>query len=333
MTLAEIAKLAGVSKATASSVLNGKAEKYRISADTQARVLAVVEQNGYQPNHSAAALRRGSSQSIGFIVPDFENRSYLRIAKRLEALARAAGYQLIISSSDDDRETELQAARVLIARGVDALLVSSCLEGEAPLYEDFLRRGIPVIALDRPLPAPFSNVISDDRQGAFELTRSLPLARIRRAALLGALPSLQVSQAREQGFREALADYPAIAAECHYGPHFDAETGARLLRQLAAQGPLPDAILTTSFSLLEGVIDALRNDLHEQLPTTDDYPQLATFGNGRLLDFITLPVNSLPQQYDRIAEAAWDLARQAMQGDYPERQVVIARTLNRRATN
>ncbi|WP_097462192.1 substrate-binding domain-containing protein [Mangrovitalea sediminis] len=333
MTLAEIAKLAGVSKATVSSVLNGKAEKYRISADTQARVMAIVERNGYQPNHSAAALRRGSSRSIGFIVPDFENRSYLRIAKRLEALARAAGYQLIISSSDDDRETEQQAARVLVARGVDALLVSSCLEGEVSLYKEILQRGVPVIALDRPLPSPFCNVISDDRQGAFELTRSLRLDGVGRAVLLGALPSLQVSQAREQGFREALADYPDIVAECHYGPHFDADTGSALLRALAesAEG-LPDAIVTTSFSLLEGVIEALRNDLQNPLPSLENYPQLATFGNGRLLDFIRLPVNSLPQQYDAIAEAAWGLARQAMEGDYPDRQVIIARTLRARTS-
>lgn len=333
MTLAEIARLAGVSKATVSSVLNGKAEKYRISEATQARVLEIARQHHYQPNHSAAALRRGSSQSIGFIVPDFENRSYLRIAKRLEALARKSGYQLIISSSDDDPETEIQAARLLDARGVDALLVSSCLVGDVAVYRDLVSRDTPVIALDRPLPPPFPNVVSDDQQGAYELTQSLDWGAAHRAAVLGALPSLEVSQARERGVRKALADHPHVEVKCHYGSHFDPATGRQLLQSLAQSADgLPDAIITTSYSLLEGVLEGLRDDLDLELAAPKQCPQLATFGNARLLDFIPWPVNSLPQQYDAIADAAWRLADEAIQGkNPPQEQVVIHRLLKRRA--
>ncbi|WP_428243177.1 catabolite repressor/activator [Gynuella sp.] len=331
MKLEEIAKLAGVSKATVSSVLNGKATKYRISADTQARVLAIVEQYGYQPNYSAAALRRGSSNSIGFIVPDFENRSYLRIAKRLEALARSAGYQLIISSSDDNPQTELQAAKVLVARGVDALLVSSSLDNEASVYLDILQRGTPVIALDRPLPENFCNIISDDRQGAFELTRSLALDDIRHIALFGAMKDLQVSRLREQGFMEAARQSPHVRAHCFYGPHFDAETGATLLQQTQQQlGHLPDAIITTSFSLLEGVIEGLQTHPDGNQVYTDSPIQLATFGNSRLLDFLPLTVNSLPQQYELIAESAWKLAKQSIDHQYQPQQVVVNRVLRKR---
>ena len=259
LKLEEIAKLAGVSKSTVSSVLNGKAEKYRISTETQARVLEVVNHHGYQPNHSAAALRRGRSHSIGFIVPDFENRSYLRIAKRLEALARSNGFQLIISSSDDDRTTELQAARNLVARGVDALLVSSCVDDDAELYGDMVRQGTPVIALDRPLPDSFSNVISDDEQGAFELTSSLKLPGNAHVALFGALPSLTVSQRREAGFRRALERLPAQQVHCFYGAHFDSSNGIQLLDQAVNRlGKLPDALVTTSYSLLEGVVENLQ---------------------------------------------------------------------------
>ena len=331
LKLEEIAKLAGVSKATVSSVLNGKATKYRISADTQTRVLAIVEQYGYQPNYSAAALRRGSSNSIGFIVPDFENRSYLRIAKRLEALARSAGYQLIISSSDDNPETELQAAKVLVARGVDALLVSSSLDDDVGVYRDILKRGTPVIALDRPLPDDFCNIISDDRQGAWELTGSLTLSEVKHVALFGAMKDLQVSRLREQGFLAAIQQHPHIHPHCFYGPHFDAETGANLLLQAQQKfHGLPDAIITTSFSLLEGVIEGLQthpggNQVYHNSPI-----QLATFGNSRLLDFLPLTVNSLPQQYELIAESAWKLAKQAIDHQYQPQQVVVNRILRRR---
>ncbi len=327
LNLDDIAKLAGVSKTTVSSVLNGKADKYRISKATQAKVMAVVEQHNYQPNHSAAALRRGKSQSVGFIVPDFENRSYLRIASRLEKLARANGYQLIIASSDDKPKSELQAAQMLLARGVDALLVSSCLDDFRP-YREFLAAGTPIIALDRAMPEGFSNVISDDRQGARILTQSLTLAGLPRVCLIGAMRDLEISQLREVGFHDALTEFPSVSAESYYGDHFDAASGAAAFQQaISAHQGLPPAIVCTSYSLLEGVIETLQRDYREVFSQQPAPIQLATFGNSRLLDFLPIPVKSLPQQYEQIAESAWMLVQQAVENHYQPQKIVIRRKL------
>ncbi len=330
MNLEQIANLAGVSKATASSVLNGKAEKYRISKATQKKVLDIAKENNYRPNHSAAALRRGKSQSIGIIVPDFENRSYLRIAKRLEALARKEGYQLIIASSDDKAETEMASAQMLVARGVDALLVSTCLTDPSP-YQEFLAKGTPIIALDRAMNAAFSNVISDDRQGAFSLTQALPLETIDSITLIGALPELEISKLRELGFKDAISTYPKIKSYCYYGEHFDPASGTEALqRAIAEQGELPSSIVTTSYSLLEGVIEYMQKEYPYILNKNNHMTTLATFGNSRLLDFLPIPVVSLPQQYEHIAEASWMLAKQAVQGNYQPQKIVIQRTVNKR---
>lgn len=330
MNLEDIAQLAGVSKATVSSVLNGKADKYRISKATQAKVLDIVKQHDYQPNFSAASLRRGKSQSIGIIVPDFENRSYLRIAKRLEALARKNDYQLIIASSDDSPTTEANAAQMLIARGVDALLVSTSMQ-EYSLYEGFMARGTPVIALDRAMPDTFSNVISDDRQGAKLLTQALPLHQLASMTLIGALPNLVISQQREIGFKEAASAYRNLKTFQYYGEHFDSESGIQALKKaIEEQGQLPPAIVTTSYALLEGVIELLQGEYPEVLRQRPYQISLATFGNSRLLDFLPIPVASLPQQYEQIAEAAWMLAKQAIDKDYLAQKIVIRRVLKKR---
>ncbi|NQZ50652.1 MAG: LacI family DNA-binding transcriptional regulator, partial [Moritella sp.] len=100
MTLDEIAKLAGVSRTTASYVINGKASKYRISDISVFIVMAVVNEHIYRPDHAAQSLRGGSNRSLGLIIPDLENSSYAKLAKLLERDARKAGYQLIISCSD-----------------------------------------------------------------------------------------------------------------------------------------------------------------------------------------------------------------------------------------
>ena len=70
LTIDDIARLAGVSRTTASMVLNGRAEQYRISAATQERVLATARENNFQPSHSARSLRIGSSNTLGLVIPE-----------------------------------------------------------------------------------------------------------------------------------------------------------------------------------------------------------------------------------------------------------------------
>ena len=75
MKLEEIARLAGVSRTTASYVINGKAEQHRISAATRERVMAIVDQYQYRPDQAATALRLGSSRLLGFVLPDLRTRA------------------------------------------------------------------------------------------------------------------------------------------------------------------------------------------------------------------------------------------------------------------
>ncbi|HDX1081947.1 TPA: LacI family DNA-binding transcriptional regulator [Pasteurella multocida] len=80
LKLVELAKLAGVSRTTASYVVNGKAKAYRVSDKTIEKVEKLIKQYDFKPNAMAAGLRAGKSRTIGLIVPDFENASFARIA-------------------------------------------------------------------------------------------------------------------------------------------------------------------------------------------------------------------------------------------------------------
>ncbi len=72
MKLDEIARLAGVSRTTASYVINGKAKQYRVSDKTVEKVMAVVREHNYHPNAVAAGLRAGRTRSIGLVIPDLK---------------------------------------------------------------------------------------------------------------------------------------------------------------------------------------------------------------------------------------------------------------------
>jgi len=322
MTLAEIARLAGVSRTTASYVINGKAEERRISPDTVERVMAVVREHRYRVDAQAAALRRGSSRTLGLIVPDLENVSYARLAKRLERGAREQGYQLLIAGSDDQPAAERDLALSLRAQRCEVLIVASCLPQDDPFYGELLADGLPVVAVDRGLdPARFASVVGNDREAAERLTRSVLDESVASVAWLGAVPALSITRERRAGFEQALAGR-SVRAIPACAEHYERAEGARLMRELLDRHGLPDALVTASYTLLDGVFDVLLEE--------GGLPQglrLATFGDSRLLDFLPLPINSAVQDHDRIAAAALTVALAATRGDYRVGQQVIPRTL------
>lgn len=325
MTLADIARLAGVSRTTASYVINGQAEQRRISNATIEKVMAVVRQHRYHIDPQAAALRRGASRLIGLIVPDLENISYARLAKRLERGAREKGYQLLVASSDDCADSERALALALRAQRCEVLITASCLAEEDTFYSDLVDEGWCVVGMDRGLaPTRFASVVSNDQDAAYALTSSVITGSTRRVAWLEAMPSLSISRERRVGFQSALQD-SSIEPVLLSGTHYERSEGARLAAQLLDEKGGADALITASYVLMEGVFDVFleRGGLPENM-------RLATFGDHRLLDFLPQPVNSALQDYDRIAELTLRCALSAMNGDYQCGQQVVARHLRTR---
>lgn len=324
MTLADIARLAGVSRTTASYVINGQAEERRISTATIEKVMTIVRQHRYHVDPQAAALRRGASRLIGLIVPDLENISYARLAKRLERGARERGYQLLVVSSDDCAESERTLALALRAQRCEVLITASCLPEDDSFYSDLVDEGWGVVGMDRGLaPSRFASVVSNDQEAACALTRSVITASTRRVAWLEAMPSLSISRERRAGFQAALQD-SSIEPVFLSGSHYERSEGARLTAQLLGEGGA-DALVTASYTLLEGVFDVFL-----ELGGLPESVRLATFGDHRLLDFLPQPINSALQNYDRIAELTLQCALAVISGDHPFGQQVVARHLRTR---
>lgn len=316
MTLAEIARLAGVSRTTASYVVNGKSRQQRISAATVERVMAVIEAHGYQVDAQAAALRRGASRTLGFILPDLENTSYARLAKLLEQGARASGYQLLIVGSNDDPATERALAGSLRARRCDGLIVASSLSPEERLYPHLMDSGVPVVAVDRALDETrMTCVISENRRTAAELTASVITPATREVVWLEALAAPGNTLERRSGF-EAAVQAAGAAPRILAGPRYDRESGQRLMREELDRNGLPDALVSASWTLLEGALEVLLSQY--AIPELERAGlRLATFGSDRLLDFLPLRINAMMQDHERIAELALSCVLGAIDGAAP----------------
>lgn len=303
MKLDEVARLAGVSRTTASYVINGKAKQYRISAKTVEKVMAVVKEYNFQPNVVAAGLRAGKTFSIGLVIPDLENTSYTRIANHLEQMARRCGYQLLIACSEDLPDNEMRCVEHLLQRQVDALIVSPSLVRYHPFYETKLNKNRPIIALDRSLnPQHFVSVVGSDFKDAKTLANKLASFNFRSVLYFGAMPELSVSQLREQGFRN-IFDNNQYQVSYLYVNSYNRESASELFSQWLDKNELPDALFITSFSLLRGAIDCI-------IRRTGRLPReliIATFGDNEMLDFLECPVLSMAQRHHAIAEQLLNL--------------------------
>ncbi|MFO7631287.1 MAG: LacI family DNA-binding transcriptional regulator, partial [Caldilinea sp.] len=148
-TLADVARLVGVSTATVSYVVNEQTHgKVAISEDTRQRVLSGIEQLGYQPDARARSLRAGATNIIGLLIPDMQNPHYWGIVEGAEEEAHGVGYELLLSSTSLSQQRERQALDALCRRRIDALIVVPSFpdQSKEPL-ETLAAKNYPVITV------------------------------------------------------------------------------------------------------------------------------------------------------------------------------------------
>lgn len=144
-TIADVARRAGVSTATAGRVLG----RYGYSSgETRDVVLKAAEDLGYRPNQLARSLITGRTQTIGFIAGDIQSPFYAKILRGAADMLKAQGHALLITNSNETIEGELDAIRLLQDKQVDGLILSPCDTREA----EHLHRAaatMPMVLIDR----------------------------------------------------------------------------------------------------------------------------------------------------------------------------------------
>src|SRR4051794_18705159 len=180
VTLADIAREAGTSPATASRALSGRGY---VSDSARARLLDAADRLGYVPNASARTLKQKTSRVVGVVVSDLGNQFYARLAAGIEQTLREADYQMVILGDNSEGSEELDAARTFMAMRAPGVILTPV---GAEAAELLARHGIAVVEVDRQLAAaPCDAVVVDNERGAREATRHLLALGHRRVALLG----------------------------------------------------------------------------------------------------------------------------------------------------
>jgi len=253
ITMKDLARELGLSISTIGRSLDDRPE---ISVETKTRVRQAADALGYIRNSGARMMRTRQSSIIGLIVPDLNNDFYAAGAMALSKCCEDAGYQLILSVTRDDPESELRHVRGLMEARAAGVIIGMTA---TPLRET-------VTLLDRVLAVDFireSGIAGrpwfgiDGWQGVAQATRHLIELGHRRIAFIGGHQDLSTGRARLSGFRAAFQDAGlAVPEQLVRTGVPDAEFGRKAMSDLL-DSQRPDAVIAAGAELTVGMVDAI----------------------------------------------------------------------------
>ena len=254
-TLATVAKLANVSVASASRVING----IKTNPETLRRVREAAEAVGYVPNAAARTLRSRRTGQIAFAMPDVSNPVYTSMVGSIAQVARSHGSRLILHSTEGDLDDELSFLEDLRQRYVDGLILVS-LEFTERHAAAVANAAVPVVVIGAPgKDVRVDTVRPNSRRGATEAVNHLFALGRRRIALLNGPERTAPGASRKLGYLDALRecglerDESLIVAAEDFSIAEGSIAAARLIARTR-----PDAIFCANDLLALGALSALR---------------------------------------------------------------------------
>lgn len=254
VTITDVAKLAGVSKATVSRVINNKDN---VAEDAKLRVTEAINQLGYEPSGIARSLVNKKTGIIGLILPDITNPFFPAVARGVEDAAHHHGYSVMLCNTDNDQEIETGYIKKLLDHQVEGMvLMSTTLDGTRS--EWFNRFKIPLVLCDR-----YSSLIKldsvsvDNFSAAYDATCFLIKKGHKNILHISTQYHIPSLNEREQGYIQAMKEShlePAIL----YGS-LTFESGYQVVKTIDHRD-IPTAVFAANDLMALGALRAFRDE-------------------------------------------------------------------------
>jgi len=255
ITIRDVAAAAGVSPATVSRVLNLKED---VNDDLRHRVLEAVTDLGYRRNGPARSLRTRAAMVLGIIISDITNPFFTALVRGVEDRAQLAGYSVVLANADEDVAKEARYLEVAAAEQLAGVLLSPA-SSELTSIDVLTERGIPVVTIDRRLPAAdVDSVTVNNRQAALQAVQHLLGQGCSRVGFVAGPVDTTTGASRLAGYRAALraAGRPLDPTLTAYAD-FRTEGGYAAARQLLQLRKRPDGLLISNNLMTVGGMQAI----------------------------------------------------------------------------
>jgi LacI family transcriptional regulator len=257
MNIRRIAKIAGVSTATVSRVLNNSS---LVTSETATRVQRVIDDLQFVPDTTATAFRSGSSGIYGLLIPDVTNPFFPEFMKCLESLVVAHERELLIATIDFHHGGMAKSVRRMLSRRVNGVvLMASELETEQ--FEALVKNRIPMVTMDRKrIGIGLSDIVTDYQGGMEQAIRHLKEMGHKKIGYIGGFQGLGTSQMRLDAFIGAMTAHGlAVHEEFLRVGDYRIAGGEAAMSDLLIRKNRPTAILTANDMTAIGALRALRD--------------------------------------------------------------------------
>lgn len=261
VTIDEVARHAGVSKATVSRVLNGV--DGHVSKATIASVKSAIDELGYIPNRMASNLKQNRSMTVGLVVADITNPFYATATLGVEETLGQTGYSVILANTRNEVASEIRQMRVFLESRVDGLIIATPFREGTDDVQRAIERGTRIVVINSALAGTDADsVVVDNEGGAYEATRHLLALGHRKIGLVAGPASTYSGADRTAGFlrahREVGLEVPRSSI---VEGDFTVDGGARAATNLLDRERLdrPSALIAANNQMAVGALGVARS--------------------------------------------------------------------------
>lgn len=309
-TIADIAALCGVSKATVSRVINGKSAG--VGEETRTRVLAAMEQTHYRPSSLARSFATARSRVIGLIIPDAANLFFPTIIRAVCDALEQHGYSIMLCNSDSDPQREARHLLAMVDHRVEGVILCSGVSNWEFLakYADY---GIPLVTIGRSFDIDHSqaSISGSNYSGARVATRYLLEGGNEHIYYLDGVPNTAGVMQRCGGFLSAMSEagyevHPDQICQQAFSFEYGAEQTARILDG----GKKLSAIFAGSDLIAIGAVKTL---LSRGIRIPQDV-EVIGFDDIPLASMLTPALTTMNKPHDEMATQAVSMLMEIIQG-------------------
>lgn len=293
----DVAKLAGVSSATVSRVINGTAN---VTEEKRQKVLQAILETDFVPNEVARTLFKKSSKTIGFIIPSIQNPFFTQMADVIDRAAREQGVRMFLCNVGHDLEQERSAIQMLLSANADGIIVAS---NNSELQHELSQCKIPVVILDSLFSTKKVNayIYCNYYQGGMMAAAHLHQCGCRKIVCIKGPQQLFTAQARYQGYVDYCEDngIASYSIECDYDFH----AGMAVTEELLQSYPDVDGIIACN----DIVAISIYKILHNRNISVPGQIQLIGFDDIRLSSLISPELTTIHQPIEEMGHKAVSL--------------------------
>lgn len=257
-TIRDVAKLADVSVATVSRVIN---DKGYVNKDTKNRVEAAIQALDYRPNDVARSLFKGKSKMIALFVPDIKNPFFPELARAVEDISNQYGYTFILCNTDNNNKKEITYLQALSQKSIDGIILVSSTMSSTQM------KGIkvPMIALDRKMESDLISVTVNNREGARQAVQYLKQTGCQRIAHIAGPETVSSAIHRLGGYVDEVKNDAWFTSHYIRAGDYSMNKAFEETKQLLEIEPDVDGIFVANDVMGVGVLKAIKA-LNKRVP-------------------------------------------------------------------